>query len=162
MHFRVYDNRDNSCNSTPSPSLRSSITHAHRSIGHHNHPQSLAKSTRLRYLSMFDSRVASTPSPLPDLPPLHLVHERLKSPQDLALCLPTHEFKILCSRYRHQTTGPPTIVRDTYFTTTTTLTTHMYQIYNDHNVRHDSRPSELLVTTSTRSPLCHRRQPLVL
>ena len=36
-----------------------------RSIGYRNNPQPLAKSVRLMYLTVFDTRVASTPSPLP-------------------------------------------------------------------------------------------------
>jgi hypothetical protein len=58
MHLRVYDNRDNSHQSPPSPSLCYSLTHVHRSIGYRNlNPQSLSESvTRLMYVRVYDSR----------------------------------------------------------------------------------------------------------
>jgi hypothetical protein len=45
----------------PFPSLGYSLTHAHRSIGYHNHnPQTLSESvTRLMYLRVYDSRDSS-------------------------------------------------------------------------------------------------------
>jgi hypothetical protein len=45
MYLRVYDNRDSSRQTAPSPSLCYSLTHAHRSIGYRNrNPQPLAES----------------------------------------------------------------------------------------------------------------------
>ena len=46
--IREQKNRDNSWKTTPSPSLRSSLTDAHRYISYRNQPQSLSKSTRLK------------------------------------------------------------------------------------------------------------------
>ncbi len=68
MYLRVYDNRDRSNQSAPSPSLCYSLTHTHRSIGHRNrNPQLLAESvTRLMYLREYGNRDRSnqsTPSP---------------------------------------------------------------------------------------------------
>jgi hypothetical protein len=68
MYLRVYDNRDSSHQSAPSPSLYYSLTHAHRTIGYHNrNPQPLVESaTRLLYLRVYDSRDSShqsAPSP---------------------------------------------------------------------------------------------------
>jgi hypothetical protein len=68
MYLRVYDSRDNSHQSEPSPSLYYSITHAHWSTCYLNHnPQLLAElSTRLMYLRVYDSRDnsrQSVPSP---------------------------------------------------------------------------------------------------
>ena len=56
MYLRVYDSRDTSRKSTPSPSLCYSLTHTHRTIGYRNQTQSLTESvTRLMYCktSMF-------------------------------------------------------------------------------------------------------------
>ena len=65
--LRVYDSRDNSWKTTPSPPLSYSLTHAHRSIGYHNIPQSLVESVvRLMELRVYDRRDSScntTPSP---------------------------------------------------------------------------------------------------
>ena len=65
----VYDDsRGSSRKPAPSPSPRSSLTHAHRSLGYRNKPQPLAKSARLMYLGVYDSRVSSckpAPSPCP-------------------------------------------------------------------------------------------------
>ena len=68
MYSRVYDNRDSSHQSAPSPSVCYSLTHAHRSIGYRNrNPQPLAESAaRLMYLRVYDSRDSSrqsVPSP---------------------------------------------------------------------------------------------------
>jgi hypothetical protein len=68
MYLRVYDSRDSSRQTAPSPSLCYSLTHGHRSIGYRNrNPQHLAdSSTRLMYLRVYDSRVNSrqtAPSP---------------------------------------------------------------------------------------------------
>jgi hypothetical protein len=56
MYLRVYDSRDTSRQTAPSPSLGYSLTHTHRSIGYHNrNPQPLAESTtRLMYLRVSD------------------------------------------------------------------------------------------------------------
>jgi hypothetical protein len=77
MYLRVYDNRDNSRQSSPSPSLCYSLTHGHRSIGYRNrNPQLLAESvTRLMYLRVYDNRDSvydnrdnfHQPSPSPSL-----------------------------------------------------------------------------------------------
>jgi hypothetical protein len=68
IHLRVYDIRDSSRQSVPSPSLFYSLTHTHRSIGYHNrNPQPLAESvTRLIHLRVYDNRDSShqsAPSP---------------------------------------------------------------------------------------------------
>ena len=68
MHLRVYDSRDSSHQSAPSPSQGYSFTNAHRSIGYRNHnSQILAESvTRLMHLRVYDSRDRScqtVPSP---------------------------------------------------------------------------------------------------
>ena len=77
MYLRVYDTRDSSRQSEPSPSLFYSFTHAHRSIGYRNrNPQLLAESvTRLMYLRVYDNRDSvydnrdnfHQPSPSPSL-----------------------------------------------------------------------------------------------
>ena len=68
MHLRVYDIRDSSHQSAPSPSVCYSLTHVHRSIGYRNrNPQPQAESTaRLIHLRVYDSRDNSrqpVPSP---------------------------------------------------------------------------------------------------
>ena len=68
MYLRVFDSRDNSRLSAPSPSLCYSLTHAHRSIGYRNrNPQLLAESAaRLMHLRVYDNRDSShqsAPSP---------------------------------------------------------------------------------------------------
>ena len=70
MYLRVYDSRDSSRQSSPSPSLSYSITHTHRSIGYHNrNPKSLTESVvRLMYLRVYDNRDSSRQSaPSPSL-----------------------------------------------------------------------------------------------
>ncbi len=70
MYLRVYGIRDRSSQSVPSPSLYYSLTHAHRSIGYHNHnPHLLTDSvTRLMYLRVHCSRDSSNQfSPSPSL-----------------------------------------------------------------------------------------------
>ena len=63
MYLRVYDSRDSSRKTAPSPSLCYSLTHAHRSIGYPNIPQSLTDSvTRLIYLRVYDNRDNSSKS----------------------------------------------------------------------------------------------------
>ncbi len=53
----------------PFPSPRSSLTNVHRGIGYHNPTYHIMDvSVKLMFLSVFDRRVPSTPSPLP--PPL--------------------------------------------------------------------------------------------
>jgi hypothetical protein len=73
MYLPVYLSRDSSHLSevVPSPVLCYSLTHAHRSIGYHNHnPQSLSESVvhteRLMYLRVYDSRDSSC-KPVPSL-----------------------------------------------------------------------------------------------
>jgi hypothetical protein len=52
MYLSVYDNRDSACVPAPSPSPRSSLTHAHRCIGYRNPTfHILPTSARLMYLS---------------------------------------------------------------------------------------------------------------
>ena len=66
MDLSVYDSRDSACVPAPSPFPRSSLTHAHRCIGYRNTTwHIMPKSARLMYLSVYVSRLASTPSPLP-------------------------------------------------------------------------------------------------
>ncbi len=84
MYLRVYDSRDISRQSAPSPSLCYSLTHTHRSIGYRNrNPQPLAdSSTRLMYLRVYDSRVTSHQS-VPSPSPCYLVtheHSTLPTP----------------------------------------------------------------------------------
>ena len=70
MYLRVFDSRDRSRQTTPSPSLCHYLTHEHRSIGYPNrNPQSLDESTtRLMYLRVYDSRPGSRqPAPSPSL-----------------------------------------------------------------------------------------------
>ncbi len=61
IHLRVYDNRDISRQSVPSPSLYYSLTHAHRSIGYHDrNRQTLPESVvRLMHLRVYDTRDSS-------------------------------------------------------------------------------------------------------
>jgi hypothetical protein len=68
MYLRVYDSRDISHQSVPSPSLHYPLTHAHSSIGYRNrNPQPLSESVaRLLHLRVYDSRDSShqsSPSP---------------------------------------------------------------------------------------------------
>ena len=56
---------DSACEPAPSPSPRSSRTHAHRCIGPRNETSPMAKPARLMYLSVSDSTGAPTPYPLP-------------------------------------------------------------------------------------------------
>jgi hypothetical protein len=68
MYLRVYDNRDTSHQSAPSPSPSYSFTHGYRTIGYLNrNPQTLTESsTRLINLRVYDSRDRShqsVPSP---------------------------------------------------------------------------------------------------
>ncbi len=68
MYLRVYDNRDTSRQTPPSPSLHYSFTLPHGSIGYRNrNPQFLTESsTRLMYLRVYDNRDRShqsAPSP---------------------------------------------------------------------------------------------------
>ncbi len=89
MYLRVYDNRDTSLQSPPSPFLDYSLTHPHRSIGYHNrNPKPLSESsTRLMYLRVYDNRDTSchpTPSPSPCYPLTHAhrsIGHRNRNPQ---------------------------------------------------------------------------------
>ncbi len=68
MYLRVYESRDSSPKTTPSPSLRYSFTHTHRSNCYRNrNPQTLPESfARLMYLRVYDSpdySRQSAPSP---------------------------------------------------------------------------------------------------
>ena len=89
MHLRVYDNRDISHQSSPSPSLCYSLTHAHRSIGYHNcNPQPLVESdTRLMYLRVYDNRDSfRLPAPSPSLSySLTHTHNTLPTPTILTI-----------------------------------------------------------------------------
>jgi hypothetical protein len=66
-YLSVYDRRDGSSESTPSPSGPSSFTHEHRCIGSHNpNWHTVPNSMRLTYLSVYDIRddvSESVPSP---------------------------------------------------------------------------------------------------
>jgi hypothetical protein len=65
MYLRVYDSRDSSRQTAPSPFLHYSLTHENKSIGYHNHnPKPLTDSvTRLMYLRVYDSRDISHQTP---------------------------------------------------------------------------------------------------
>jgi hypothetical protein len=56
---------DSACEPAPSPSPRSSLTHAHRCIGPRDATTPVAKPARLMYISVSDSTGAHTPYPLP-------------------------------------------------------------------------------------------------
>ena len=57
MYLSVYDRRDNASEPGLFPSFPSSLTHVHRCIGYHNpNWNSLSKSARLTYLSVYDNR----------------------------------------------------------------------------------------------------------
>jgi hypothetical protein len=76
MYLRVYDNRNSSRQSAPSPSLAYSLTHVHRSIGYRNrNPQLLSESAvRLMYFRVYDSRDNSRQpfTPRPYVPHSHM------------------------------------------------------------------------------------------
>jgi hypothetical protein len=69
INKQVYENRDGTSESVPSPSPPSSLTDAHRCIGSRNPTRdSVPNSARLTYLSVYDSRDGvseSAPSPSP-------------------------------------------------------------------------------------------------
>ena len=73
LHLRVYDIRDTSHLTVPSPFLYYSLTHTHRFIGYRNrNPQSLTESSvRLMYVRVYDSRDRSSPSPYHSLTHTH-------------------------------------------------------------------------------------------
>ena len=82
-------NYDEQTQHPASPSLRYSLTHAHRSIGYRNrNPQPLAESTvRLMYLRVYDIRVSShQSSPSPSLSYL-LTHEHNTLPTPTLLTI---------------------------------------------------------------------------
>ena len=80
--------RDTSDKTTPSPSLHSSLTHTHRSIGYRNKHQSPSESGRRNVLgcvTVFDTNfVSSTPSPLP--PPFHTTFPRSTVSVSIRVC----------------------------------------------------------------------------
>jgi hypothetical protein len=89
MYLRVYDRRDSSRQTTPSPSLCHYLTHEHRSIGYPNrNPQSLDESTtRLMYLRVYDRRDSSRqPAPSPSLCS-SLTHTHITLPKPMFLTI---------------------------------------------------------------------------
>ena len=70
MYLRVYESRDRSGQTVPSPSVYYSLTHPHRSIGHRNrNPQTLPESVaKLMYLRVYDNRdISHQAAPSPSL-----------------------------------------------------------------------------------------------
>jgi hypothetical protein len=90
-YMSVYDNRDVTSETTPSPSPLSSLTHVHKFIGSLNPTcQTLSNSARLTCLSVYDNRDgASEPAPSPSPPSLlSYVHRCIGSRNPTCQTLP--------------------------------------------------------------------------